>query len=100
MERYSNIGISTLDIGQRYLKPVFYPNVEESEDDIYIITTEGDRYDNISLQFYGREDYWWIIMAANSLESAGGSLVIQPGVQVRIPADPEEYVRRYQELNS
>ena len=100
MSRYDNINTGTTEKGRNYLVPVLYPNVEISEDDLYVITTEGDRYDNLSLQFYGREDYWWIIMAANSIESTGGSLVVQPGIQIRIPAEPEEYIRQYQELNS
>lgn len=100
MSRYDNINAGTTEKGRNYLVPVLYPNVEISEDDLYVITTEGDRYDNLSLQFYGREDYWWVIMAANSIESAGGSLVVQPGIQIRIPAEPEEYIRQYQELNS
>lgn len=100
MSRYSNILMEVTEKGQKCLAPVLYPKVELSEDDIYIIATEGDRYDKLSLQFYGSVEYWWIIMAANESVVRGDSLAIAPGTQVRVPVSPEEYKRLYQELNS
>ena len=98
--RYGNIDREMTEKGQSYLAPVLYPKVELHEDDIYIIATEGDRYDKLSLQFYGRVDYWWVIMAANPEAEIGSSLVIAPGSQIRIPAEPEDYIVQYQNLNS
>lgn len=99
--RYDSIPKRTEKAGQTYLiSPVLYPKVELNDDDIYVIATEGDRYDTLSLQFYGQMDYWWVIMAANAEGIAGDSLVVQPGAQIRIPAEPEDYIVQYQNLNS
>lgn len=97
-ERYSNIGSLKTGTGQEYLRPVFYPNVEESVDDIYIITTDGDRYDRLSLNFYGSIEYWWVIAVANQI-SVSDSLYIAPGTQLRIPENPEDYIRQCQDFN-
>lgn len=98
--RYDNIAEKSTETGRDYLVPVLYPKVEVSDDDLYVITTEGDRYDTLSLQFYGRVDYWWVIMVANSGTISGDSLAIEPGTQLRIPAEPEDYLVQYQNLNS
>lgn len=97
--RYEEIEQLKTEDGRRYMTNVFYPDVEESEDDIYVIATEGDRYDKLSLQFYGIVDYWWIIAVANFIEKAD-SLAIEPGTQIRIPANPEAYRRSFRERNS
>ena len=98
--RYDNVQTRTTEAGINFLTPVFYPKVEVSEDDLYIISTDGDRYDNLSLEFYGRVDYWWVVMVANLGTINGDSLAIEPGIQIRIPENPEDYIRRYQEFNS
>lgn len=98
--RYENIAKRSTEQGISYLAPVLYPKVELQEDDLYVITTEGDRYDILALEFYGQADYWWVIMAANSEAVSGDSLAIQPGTQIRIPAEPENYVIQYQNLNN
>lgn len=98
MSRYSNIPELKTEDGRRYLSPVIYPTVPESEDDVYVIATAEDRYDTLSMQFYGKADYWWVIAAANSTKKAD-SLVIDPGTQIRIPVNPETYRRVYQDLN-
>ena len=98
MDRYDNIGILKTSIGQEYLRPVFYPNVEESSEDIYVIATDGDRYDKLSMNFYGSPEYWWVIAVANQL-SVSDSLFIAPGTQLRIPENPEDYTRQYQDFN-
>lgn len=98
MERYDNIGSLRTGTGEEYLRPVFYPNVEESPDDIYVITTDGDRFDKLSMSFYGSVGYWWVIAVANQI-SVSDSLFIAPGTQLRIPENPEEYVRQYQDFN-
>lgn len=98
--RYDNTKTTVTADGTKYLVPVLYPEVEITDDDLYVIATEGDRYDKLALEFYGRTDYWWVIMAANPGVVKGDSLAVEPGVQIRIPAEPEEYIRRYQDFNS
>ena len=37
----------------RYFKPLKYPEIPLSENDIYVITLEGDRVDFIMIQDFG-----------------------------------------------
>lgn len=75
--------------GKVYLANTLYPDVPVSENDWYVITTVGDRFDLLSQQFYKRSDYWWVIAIANNLPV--DTLCPEIGVQLRIPADPEGY---------
>lgn len=61
-----------------------YPEVAASEEDYYIISTVGDRFDILSQQFYGSSEYWWVIASSNP-GVRRDSLYITPGLQLRIP---------------
>lgn len=84
--------------GKKYLRNVIYPEIPLSADDIYVITTGGDRYDTLALQFYSNVDYWWIIAIANN--ETVDSLVVSPGTQLRIPAYPEDVQTLFQKINN
>ena len=75
-----------------------YPFVSETDRDIYLVATSGDRYDRLSYQFYGTPSYWWAIASANGANK--DSLMIQPGVQLRIPMPKERIMSAYEALNS
>ena len=81
-----------------YLANTLYPDVPVSEDDWYVITTAGDRYDILSQQFYSTMEFWWVIAVANGLP--GDTLCPEIGIQIRIPADPRGYVESLKEENS
>ena len=98
--RYTNISKRVTEQGTRYVGPVTYPRIELGENDIYVIATEGDRFDKLSLQFYGTEEYWWIIMVANLGTINADSLAVTPGLQIRIPESPEDYLVQFQNANS
>lgn len=74
-----------------------YPEVAASEEDYYIITSMGDRYDILSKQFYGTADYWWII-ASNNPHSRRDTLFLEPGIQLRIPPYRKAQ-QQYEDLN-
>lgn len=99
MGRYININISSTPTGKKYYTNAIYPEAELSDDDIYVIAVDGDRYDKLALQFYHNADYWWII-AANNRTSEASSITITPGLQIRIPANPERYITLYDQLNT
>jgi hypothetical protein len=40
---------------------------------------------------------WWIIAMANTSERA--SLIVEPGVQLRIPANKENILQLYRSIN-
>lgn len=96
--RYTNISTQRTTTGVQYYSNAIYPEVPLSPEDYYVITTAGDRYDTLALQFYGDDKLWWIIAAANNYEHAG--VVITPGVQLRIPADKASIIQLYNQVNS
>jgi len=96
--RYKNIGQLFTEQNRGYIRNPIYPTLPLHEDDIYIITTSGDRYDTLALQFYSDSSLWWVIASANNFEKA--SLAVQPGVQLRIPGNKTEAVKLYNEVNS
>lgn len=59
------------------------PLYEIRDTDLYIFSREGDRLDSLANSFYSDPTLWWIIANANNLGK--GSLMIPPGIQLRIP---------------
>ncbi len=83
--------------GREYLVNTLYPDVPVSENDWYVITTAGDRYDVLSQQFYSTAEFWWIIAVANNLPC--DTLCPEIGIQLRIPADPQGYIEKVKKEN-
>ena len=91
MPRYSQIPIvkptqvnSVPDQKRRYIN-VKYPSITLDSQDIYVYTTQGDRYDVLALTFYKDPDLWWIINRANPNQDSA-SLYPTVGSQIRIPS--------------
>jgi phage tail protein X len=70
-----------------------------SVNDIYVISTAGDRFDLLASQYYGDSSLWWVISIANENLSQN-SLYIPEGTQLRIPSNPTTVVSSYNQLNS
>ena len=70
----------------------------QSENDFYVISAEGDRYDTLAQQFYSDHTLWWIIASANALP--GDSLYPPVGMQLRIPTDVQSVISQYKIVNS
>ena len=98
MRRYEKIGIRVNKERRKYYSNSIYPTIPETEDDIYVIASEGDRYDKLALQFYNDSSLWWIIAMSNNYEKA--SLAVKPGVQLRIPGDKSNALQLYSQINS
>ena len=96
MNRYKTIE-TRLDKGIKYKSNPIYPTIPTSEEDFYIVSSVGDRYDSLALRFYGDSKLWWIIASANTMTKA--SLVLEPGVQVRIPASKAQAIELYNQVN-
>ncbi len=97
MSRYDDIKrIKSLE-GKRYIRNAIYPDIPVTENDIYIKTTGGDRYDTLALQFYNDSSLWWVIASANNSQRA--SLVVKPGVQLRIPGDIQDTLLLFDSVN-
>ena len=97
MNRYQEINIDKTEEGTLYFVNPIYPDIPLSEDDIYVISTSGDRYDTLAQQFYNDPKLWWIIAASNN--SNRSSLSVTPGVQIRIPADKNQAIQLYIDIN-
>ena len=59
-----------------------YSNIPKTDSDLYVITTAGDRLDNLAAQFYGDVSLWWYIAKANNLTF----MTIPVGTRLRIPS--------------
>jgi phage tail protein X len=98
MDRYKNIDTLHSPEGTRYYKNVLFPQIPLSENDIYVITGEGDRLDLLANQFYKDTTLWWIISIANR-ELNQGSMYLPVGMQIRIPQNISDIISRYNKLN-
>lgn len=98
MARYTNSPIRTTDDGTQFYTSVRYPEVPISFNDIYVRTTEGDRFDTIAQQYYGDSSLWWVISSANRALNQS-SYYITPGTQIRIPNNPNGVIADFESAN-
>lgn len=96
--RYKNSEKLVSNEGRRFFRNAIYPDVPYAEGDTYVITTVGDRYDILAQQFYGNSNLWWVIAIANNSKKDG--LLVEPGIQLRIPGNIEKIVQDYESLNA
>lgn len=96
--RYLEIKTKTGSNNRRVTSSVLYPPIPRSLDDIYIITTPGDRIDLLAKKYYNDVGYWWIIAEANAIGK--GTMVVPPGVQLRIPTNIGTILNDFKNLNS
>ena len=84
---------------KRYFKPLRYPNIPLSSNDIYIKTTIGDRLDSLANQFYNDVRLWWIISTANPHIIRRDSYSLKPNLEIRIPTDVKRILENFEEIN-
>jgi len=97
--RYQTISIQKDSVsGNQLFANVIYPDIPVTDDDVYVITTLGDRLDIMAQNFYKDVDFWWIIASANSLP--GDSLFPPIGMQLRIPTNIVSIINSYKQINS
>lgn len=107
MNRYQSIPTTIID-----KKPVYqttrYPEVPLSDEDTYVYTTQGDRFDILAQQYYGDQSLWWVISIANTAVAGTSlpsdlpqdSLIIPEGNQIRIPANYVGVLNSFRVLNN
>lgn len=86
------------DNGRPVFKSQLPPEIERSHEDIYFISKRGDRLDLYADKYYDNPDHWRIIAAANDLGK--GSLSVEPGLQIRIPPNPDNIIELMRKQNS
>ena len=100
MKRFTDIKKLLSGNGKRYFINTVLPDVPLSRDDVYIITQDGDRLDNLSFEFYNDTQFWWVILAANPNKLRKDSYHIALGEQIRIPANPTNYINSFINFNN
>ena len=71
---------------KNYYSTTIYEKVPERNDDMYFISQEGDRCDNLAVRYYGNPNLWWYIARVNDLKTNN----IPAGISLRIPLSPEK----------
>jgi hypothetical protein len=107
MNRYQPIPIIIIDKKPSY-QTTKYPEISLSDEDTYVYTTQGDRFDVLAQQYYGDQSLWWIISIANTAVAGTSlpadlpqdSLIIPEGNQIRIPANYAEIINSFNILNN
>jgi hypothetical protein len=99
MNRYQNIPKTKID-GNLVYQTSRYPEVPLSPNDIYVYTTQGDRFDTLSQQYYKDSSLWWVISIANTDKINQSTLVIPEGLQIRIPANYSVIIQDFNIINA
>jgi hypothetical protein len=99
MNRYQNIPKTKID-GNLVYQTSRYPEVSLSPNDIYVYTTQGDRFDTLSQQYYKDSSLWWVISIANTDKINQSTLVIPEGLQIRIPANYSVIIQDFNIINA
>ena len=97
MKRYKDIQERNSNTGKRYKATTIYPAIPLSENDTYVITVGGDRYDTLAQEFYNDSRLWWIIATANTADR--DTLNLTPGTQLRIPDNTSKILEEYEIFN-
>jgi hypothetical protein len=98
MSRYDSPNILKTSDGKPYYRGKQYPNIPPSANDLYIVTTIGDRLDYLAYNYYRDSELWWIISAANN-NATKGSLFPVPGTQLRIPTNLNAILSQFNNFN-
>jgi phage tail protein X len=98
MNRYQDIPIIKTTDGKQVYATSRYPEVPLSPEDIYVYTTQGDRYDILALNYYGDSSLWWVIAVANPNVDLM-TLVIPEGAQIRIPSNFSGVISEFNLIN-
>ena len=81
MSRYVNTKVSAKKGNIIAFDTTIYTTVPESNDDIFVITQEGDRLDTLAYRFYQDPMLWWFIARVNHLKT----MHVPAGLSLRIP---------------
>ena len=73
-----------------------YDKVPKLNSDIYVITQEGDRLDNLAHKYYSDNTLWWVIAKANGIK---GKSALKPGENLRIPLNIQRIIEDFRNVN-
>jgi phage tail protein X len=99
MNRYQNIPKTKIN-GKLVYRTSRYPEVPLSINDVYVYTTQGDRFDTLAQQYYSDSSLWWVISIANTDKVNQSTIVIPEGLQIRIPSNFANVVQDFNIINA
>ena len=82
-----------------YYQPLKYPSIPLSSNDLYILTSSGDRLDSLAYQFYNDIRLWWVITTANPNIIGRDSYSLKPNLEIRIPSNISKILKDFKEIN-
>lgn len=85
---------------KKYYKNIKYNSIPLNIEDVYLVSKEGDRMDNLANRFYNNPDLWWVISKANPNKIKRDSFFIEPGLQIRIPMGIDAILDDFETENS
>ena len=85
MSRYNSTKRASKKNKNHYSTTI-YNEVPERDDDLYFISQDGDRCDNLAFTIYGDSSFWWFIARVNNLTTNN----IPAGTSLRIPAPTKQ----------
>jgi hypothetical protein len=97
MNRYQNIPQTRYE-NKRAYQTTRYPEIPFSENDIYVITSDGDRFDLLAQEYYNDSSLWWVISTANRTLPQN-SIIPPAGSQIRIPGDLNLVLELFNSVN-
>jgi phage tail protein X len=93
--RYRNNATKKSIDGRTVYKSKVYPDIPLSDEDIFVATETGDRFDTLAYQFYKDSALWWIIASANNIHNA--NIGLREGTILRIPQNYIEIISIFSE---
>jgi phage tail protein X len=99
MNRYQGIPIIKSLEGKQMYATSRYPEVPLSENDIYVYSTWGDRFDILAYKYYSDSSLWWVIAIANPDVFDLNNIIIPPGIQIRIPNTYSNIIDNFVAIN-
>ena len=97
MNRYSSTPTNTRWDGSRVYLTTQYPVIEPSDSDLIVISNDGDYLDGMAYKYYGDPSLWWVIALCNNI--GRGRLSVPPGKQIRVPANINNILVQFNNLN-
>ena len=85
--------------GKRIYTNIKSPNIPPSPNDIYVLTSLGDRLDSLAYQFYKDVRLWWIIANANPTKIRRDGFGLDSNIEIRIPANPQQILLDFEKEN-
>ena len=96
MKRYKNTPQKRDKSGIRVYTTTYYPKIEISDSDVFIMPKDGQRLDNLAYKYYGDTTLWWIIAKANGIK---GVVVPPLDEPMRIPGNVTNIIENFNDLN-